>query len=66
MKNKLSSLKGSCIGNFAFFSQLYPTQSRLVYVPTVTILATLYSEMPHMHPAKYQQNPLGGSGEEVI
>ena len=48
------------------FSQLYPTQSRLVFDPTVTILATLYSEVPHMLPAKYQPNPLGGSGEEVI
>ena len=48
------------------FSQLYRTQSRLVYDPTVTILATIYSEVPHMLPAKYQPNPLGGSGEEVI
>ena len=28
------------------------------------ILAILYREMPHMLPAKYQPNPLGGSGEE--
>ena len=48
------------------FSQLYPTQSRLVYNPTWTILAILYSEVPHMLPAKYQPNLLGGSGEEVI
>ena len=37
-----------------------------VYDPTGTILATLYSEVPHMLPAKYQPNPLSGSGEEVI
>ena len=48
------------------FSQLYPTQSRLVYDPTGTILTILYSEVPHMLPAKYQPNPPGGSGEEVI
>ena len=47
------------------FSQIYPTESRLVYDPTETILAILYSEMPHMLPAKYQPNPPGGSGEEV-
>ena len=48
------------------FSQLYPTQSRLVYDPTEMILTILYSEVPHMLPAKYKSNPLGGSGEEVI
>ena len=50
------------------FSQLYPTESRLVYDPTGTILAILYSEVPHMLPAKYmyQPNPPGGSGEKVI
>ena len=48
------------------FSQLYPIHSRLVYDPTETILASLYSEVPHMLPAKYQPNPPGGSGEEVI
>ena len=48
------------------FFQLYSTQSRLVYNPTETILAILYSEVPHMLPAKYQPNRLGGSGEEVI
>ena len=48
------------------FSQIYPTQSRLVYNLTGTILATLYSEVPHTLPAKYQPNPPGGSGEEVI
>ena len=48
------------------FSQLYPTQSRLVFDPTVTILAILYSEVSHMLPAKYQPNPPGGSGEAVI
>ena len=46
------------------FSQLYPTQSRLVYDPTGMILANLYKEVPHMLPAKYQPNPRGGSGEE--
>ena len=46
------------------FSNLYPTQSRLVYNQTGTILAILYREMPHMLPAKYQSNPLGGSGED--
>ena len=48
------------------FSQLYPTQSRLVYDSTGMILAILYSEVPHMLPAKYMPNPPGGSGEEVI
>ena len=48
------------------FSQLYPTQSRLVYDLTGMILAILYSEVPHMVPAKYQPNRPGGSGEEVI
>ena len=48
------------------FSQLYPTHSRLVYDPTGTILANLYCEVPHKLPAKYQPNPHGGSGEEVI
>ena len=46
------------------FSKLYPTHSRLVYDPTGTILAILYSEVSHMLPAKYQPNRLGGSGEE--
>ena len=48
------------------FSQLYPTHSRLVYDPTGTILAILYSEVPNMLPAKYQPNRPGGSGKEVI
>ena len=48
------------------FSQIYPTQSRLVYDPTGMILAILYTEVPHMLPAKYEPNPPGGSGEEVI
>ena len=48
------------------FSQFYPTHSRLVYDSTGTILAILYGEVPHMLPAKYQPNPPGGSGEEVI
>ena len=30
------------------------------------ILAILYSEVSHMLPAKYQPNPPGGFGEEVI
>ena len=65
MKNQLSSLKGSCIRNFAsFFPNFFPTHSRLVYDPTTTILALLYGEVPHMLPAKYQPNPPGGSGEE--
>ena len=38
----------------------------LFYDPTGTILAILYREVPHMIPAKYQPNPPGGSGEEVI
>ena len=46
------------------FSQFYSTHSRLVYDPIRTILAILYREVPHMLPAKYQPNPLGGSGEE--
>ena len=46
------------------FSQFYPTHSSLVYDLTGTILANLYSEVPHMLPAKYQPNPSGGSGEE--
>ena len=44
----------------------YPTQSRLVYDPNGTLLAILYSEVPHMFPAKYQPNPPGGSGKEVV
>ena len=48
------------------FSQVYPTQSRLVYDPTVTNLAILYREVPHMLHANYQPNPPGGSGEEII
>ena len=48
------------------FSQLYPTQSRVVYDSTGMILAILYSEVPHMLPAKYKPYPPGGSGEEVI
>ena len=48
------------------FSQLYPTQSRLVYDPTGMILAILYSEVPHMLPAKYKLNPPCGSWVEVI
>ena len=48
------------------FSQLYPTHSRLVYNPTGTILAILYSEVPCMLPAKYQPNPPDGSGKDVI
>ena len=48
------------------FSQLYPTHSRLVYDPYETILANLYCEVPYKLPAKYQPNPPGGSGEEVI
>ena len=48
------------------FSQLYPTHSKLVYDPTGTILAILYSEVSHMLPAKYQPNRPGGSGVEVI
>ena len=48
------------------FSQLYPTQSRLVYDATGTILAISYSQVPHMLPAKYQQNAPGGFEEEVI
>ena len=46
------------------FSRLYPTHSRLVYDPTGTILAILYSEVSH--PAKYQPNRPLGSGVEVI
>ena len=46
------------------FPQFYPTHSRLVYNPTGMILAILYGEVPHMLPAKYQPNPLGGSGED--
>ena len=64
MKNKLSSSKGSCIGNFASFFPTLPTHSRLVYDPTGMTLTILYREVPHMLPAKYQPNPPGGSGEE--
>ena len=46
------------------FSQLHPTNSRLVYNPTETILAILYREVPRMLPAKYQPNQPSGSGEE--
>ena len=40
--------------------------SEIVYDQTGMILAILYSEVPHMLPAKYKPNPSGGSGEEVI
>ena len=66
MKNKLSRLKGSCIGNFASYFPTLPHHLRLVYDPTETILAILYSEVPHMLPAKYQPNRPSGSGKEVI
>ena len=66
MKNKLSNSKGSCIGNLHHFSQLYPTQSRLVYDLTGIILAILYREVSYMLPAKYQPNRPGVSGVEVI
>ena len=46
------------------FSQLYPTHSRLVYDLTRMILAILYSEVPHMLPAKYQPYWHSGSGVE--
>ena len=39
-------------------------QQQQQYNPTGTILAILYGETPHMLPAKYQPNPLGGSREE--
>ena len=48
------------------FSKLYPTHSRLVYNPTETMLAILYSKVLHMLRAKYQPNLPGGSGKEVI
>ena len=48
------------------FSQLYSTQSKLVYDPTGTILSISYSKVPYMLPAQYQPNPPGGSGEEII
>ena len=67
MKNKLSSSKGSCMGNFVlYFFQLYPTHSRSVYDLTGMILAILYSKVPHMLHAKYQPNWHSGSGEEVV
>ena len=56
----------SCIGNFASLPQLCPIHSRLVYDPTGTIFAILYSEVPYMFPAKYQPNRHNGSGKEVI
>ena len=49
----------------SFFPNL-PTHSRLVYDPTGTVLAILYSEVPHMLPAKYQPNRSSGSGKEII
>ena len=48
------------------FSQLYPTHSRLVYDPTGIVFAILYREVLHMLHAKYQPNPTGISGKEVI
>ena len=48
------------------FFQIYPTHLRSVYDLTGTILAMLYSEVPHMLPANYQPNQLGGPGKEVI
>ena len=38
-----------------------PTQGFFIIQPAI-----LYSEVPHMLPAKYQLHPPGGSGEEVI
>ena len=66
MKNKLSSSKGSCIGNFASFFPNLSHPIKAVYDPTGTIFAILYSEVPHMLPAKYQPNRPGGSGKEII
>ena len=48
------------------FSQLYPTQSRLIYDPTGTILAILYSKGPYILPAKYQPNPPSGSEQKLF
>ena len=64
-KNWLSTFIGNVILRFFLF-QLYPTHSRSVYDPTGTILAILYSKVSHMLHAKYQPNPPGGSGEEVV
>ena len=46
------------------FSQFYPTHSRIVYDPTGTILAILYSKVPRMLPANYQPNRPGSSGKK--
>ena len=56
------------MGNFASFFPILPPppHSRLVYDPTGTILAILYSEVSHMLPAKSQPNRPVGSGKEVI
>ena len=66
MKNKLSSSKGSCIGNFASFFPTLPHPLEACLLLTGTILAILYSEVFHMLPAKYQPNRPVGSGAEVI
>ena len=50
------------MGKFASFFPTLPTHSMFVYDPTKTILAFLYSEVPHMLPVKYQPNPPGSSG----
>ena len=47
------------------FPNFTPPTQGFVYDPTETILAILYSEVPHMLPANYQPNPPGGY-EEVI
>ena len=64
MKNSFLAQRVHVSEILRHFSQFYPTHSKLVYDPTGTILTTLYNEVPHMLPAKYQPNRSGGSGEE--
>ena len=46
MKNYLSRLKGSCIGNFASFFPTLPHPPSIVYDPTGTILAIYMARCP--------------------
>ena len=48
------------------FPNFTPPNQGLFMIQPERFIAISYSEVPHKLPAKYQPNPLGGSGEEVI
>ena len=48
------------------FPNFTPPNQGLFMIKPERFLANLYSEVPHMLPAKYQPNPPGCSGEDVI